>query len=228
MINIKQVNTGIGNARIENFSLEVKNSQIVSLLCAEETQRKILFDSISGYRPIQKGSIRFWEGSSQRLPLTVIGLDKITLLEDWEIEIPVKHWLTFIEGVLDVRMEDVLEMMIKMSFPDYYLYRSIKELPIEYIRILIASIHFAQKGRNWVIHDFCKGAEKWLELKFSRLLFQKRESGDSILYITNDLFLSSEISDRICFIKHGQIIFEARSEELREMDFKELYSRFLT
>ena len=64
-------------------------------------------------------------------------------------------------------------------------------------------------------------------MKFNKLLLQKKAQGRAILYLGSDIFYASEIADRVGFIKNGRLLFEADAADLKEMDIKDLYLKFL-
>jgi ABC-type multidrug transport system ATPase subunit len=64
-------------------------------------------------------------------------------------------------------------------------------------------------------------------LKFNKLLLQKKAAGNSILFLGSDIFYAAEIADRVGFIKNGRLMFEAPAADLKDMDIKDLYSKFL-
>jgi ABC-type Na+ transport system ATPase subunit NatA len=103
----------------------------------------------------------------------------------------------------------------------------VRDLAPDIFRQVYLAICLAADRADIVINDFIRGSEKSFELKFNKLLLQKKAQGQAILYLGNDIFYASEIADRAGFIKNGRLLFEADSADLKDMDIKDLYLKFL-
>jgi ABC-type Na+ transport system ATPase subunit NatA len=103
----------------------------------------------------------------------------------------------------------------------------VRDLSPDIFKQAYLAICLACECGNIVINDFIRGAEKSFELKFNKLLLQKKAQGQAILYLGSDIFYASEIADRVGFIKDGRLLFEADAADLKDMDIKDLYLKFL-
>lgn len=217
-------------AHIENLNIEVSDGQVYGLLCSEPGIRNLFPRLFSGSLKPVSGEVLI-DGAPPvkgKTPETIVCLDRITQVDGFDTEVIVKHWVDFLVSILRLSQKEFTEMLIKFNFPEEYSNRRLKDLDADLFRVLFAAIQFTRPVRNWLIHDFCKGVEKKFETKFNRLLMQKREEKHAVLYLTNDIFYVSEIADRVGFLKKGMLTFEVNAEELKEMDFKELYLKFLS
>jgi len=214
---------------IENLTIEIAGGQIQALLCADSGFFNLLMRLFSGSLALEGGVITIdgLRGGVMPAEANVACLERIVDAGDFDADVQVDHWLSFIRNLLQVPEERLLEMLIKFSFPREWRRKRLKDLETEQFRLLYAALQCARPCRNWIIHDFCRGVEKALERKINRIWMQKRDQGEALLYLTNDLFYASEIADRIGFIKHGQLVFTLPAEELKEMDFQKLHRQFL-
>jgi ABC-type Na+ transport system ATPase subunit NatA len=108
------------------------------------------------------------------------------------------------------------------------LQKKVRDLPPEIFRQVYLALCLARDEPNIVINDFIKGTEKSLEMKFNKLLLQKKAAGQAILYLGNDIIYAAEIADRVGFIKNGHLLFEAEAVDIKDMDIKDLYYKFLS
>lgn len=230
MIELRKLFCKDKGAHIENLSIEIPDGQIYGLLCSEPGIRHLFPRLFSGSLKPVSGDILI-DGSppvKERRPESVVCLDRVTQVDGFDTEVIVKHWVDFLVSILRLSHKEFMEMLIKFNFPEEYGNKRLKDLDADLFRILFAAIQFTRPARNWLIHDFCKGVEKKFETKFNRLLMQKREQKNAVIYLTNDIFYVSEIADRVGFLKKGMLTFEVNADELKEMDFKELYLKFLS
>ncbi len=124
--------------------------------------------------------------------------------------------------------ENVYKTLLFGNFHERQLKKMMRDLTPETFKLAYMAACFAADHANIVINDFIRGAEKSFELKFNKLLLQKKIAGDSILFLGSDIFYAAEIADRVGFIKNGRLIFEAVAADLKDMDIKDLYSKFFS
>jgi ABC-type Na+ transport system ATPase subunit NatA len=103
----------------------------------------------------------------------------------------------------------------------------VRDLAPETFKLAYLAICLAANSANVVINNFIKGSGKNFELKFNKLLLQQKAAGRAILFLGSYIFYASEIADRVGFLKNGRLMFEAAAADLKEMDIKDLYLKFL-
>ncbi len=148
-------------------------------------------------------------------------------MADFETEARIGDWIDFLCACCGLDRESIFKTLLVCNFHERHLKKKVRDLAPEIFRQAYLAICLAGESGNIVINDFIRGAEKSFELKFNKLLLQKKAQGRAILYLGSDIFYASEIADRVGFIKDGRLLFEADAADLKEMDIKDLYLKFL-
>ncbi|MCP4154940.1 MAG: hypothetical protein GY757_44870 [bacterium] len=64
-------------------------------------------------------------------------------------------------------------------------------------------------------------------MDFKKNIAKMKQSGCSILYLSDDVFFASEIGDRVGFMKKGKLLLELNSRKMKNMSLQELYFQFM-
>jgi ABC-type Na+ transport system ATPase subunit NatA len=155
-------------------------------------------------------------------------INKVSDAADFETEARIGDWIDFLCRCGGLRRENVLQTLMVLNFNEMNLKKKVRDLPPEIFRQVYLALCLARNAPNLVINDFIKGTEKSLEMKFNKLLGQKKAAGQAILYLGNDIIYAAEIADRVGFIKNGHLLFEAEAVDIKDMDIKDLYYKFLS
>jgi len=228
MIALKNLNLEKGDFYLSGLSLEVAAGEIYFLLNRLDQDNDFLFRILSGFQAAGSGEISY---DGLRLlgavhPQTAVFIERVNDRADFDTEVRLGQWLDFL-CAQGLGRENIYKTLLVGNFHERQLKKMVRDLAPETFKLAYLAICLADEGANVVVNDFIKGAEKSFELKFNKLLLQKKAAGGSILFLGSDIFYASEIADRVGFLKNGRLMFEAAAADLKEMDIKDLYLKFL-
>jgi len=231
MIVLKHLSLEDGDFHLADVSLQVGSGEIYFLLNRQNAGNDSLFNALSGFRAPAGGEI-WYDGcrltGDDVPPRAVALINKVLDASDFETEARIGAWIDFLCSAGGVAYENVLQTLMVLNFNEMNLQKKVRDLPPEIFRQVYLALCLAADEPNIVINDFSKGTEKSLELKFNKLLWKRKAAGQAILYLGNDVLYAAEIADRVGFVKNGQLLFEAEAADIKEMDIKDLYSKFLS
>jgi ABC-type Na+ transport system ATPase subunit NatA len=227
MITLRGLSLEDGEFHLDSLSLEVADGEIYFLL--NRRGGDFLFRVLGGFQRPSAGECLFdgcpSENGTCASPPALI--DRIADVFDFETEARVGDWIDFLCSACGLDRESFFKTLLVCNFHERHLRKRVRELPQEIFQQVYVAASLAPGRRNIVINDFIRGAEKGFELKFNKLLLQQKDEGKAILCLGGDIFSASEIADRVGFVKNGRLLFEADATELKEMDIKGLYLKFL-
>jgi ABC-2 type transport system ATP-binding protein len=225
MIALRGLSLEHGESHLDGVSLEVADGEIYFLLNRVDPGGDLLFRVLSGTGRSASGEVRY-DGSVHSDGLAIF-IDGVPEVADFETEARVGDWIDFLCSVGGLKRESIFRTLLLCNFHERYLKKKLRDIPPEIFKQVYLAASLAPDCRNIIINDFIRGAEKGFELKFNKLLLQKKGQGRAILCLGSDIFYASEIADRVGFIKNGRLLFEAGAADLKEMDIKDLYLKFL-
>jgi ABC-type multidrug transport system ATPase subunit len=230
MIILKNLYLEDGDFHLSDVSLQVQGGEIYFLLIRQNAGNDSLFNALSGFRALAGGEIRYDACLLSRNgpPRSVALIDRVVDASDFETEARIGAWIDFLCSSGGFAYENVLQTLMVLNFNEMNLQKKVRDLPPEIFRQVYLALCLAADAPNIVVNDFSKGTEKSLEMKFNKLLWKKKAAGQAILYLGNDVLYAAEIADRVGFVKNGQLLFEAEAADIKEMDIKDLYSKFLS
>jgi ABC-type multidrug transport system ATPase subunit len=228
MIVLKELTLEKNDFYLSDVSLEVADGEIYYLLNRQDQDSDFLFRTLSGFHPSRSGEISY---DDRRLlgaerPQNAVFIDRVSDRVDFDTEARLGHWLDFL-CALGLGRQSIYKTLLVGNFHERQLKKMVRDLSLETFKLAYLAVCLASEGANVVVNDFIRGAEKSFELKFNKLLLQKKAAGGAILFLGGDIFYASEIADRVGFIKNGRLMFEAAAADLKEMDIKDLYLKFL-
>jgi ABC-type multidrug transport system ATPase subunit len=228
MITLKNLCLENGDFYLSGLGLEVARGEIYFLLNRRDQDNDFLFGALSGFRPVGGGEI-FYDGikfTGAERPQRAVFIDRVNDRADFDTEARLGHWLDFLcrQGF---SRENIYKTLLVGNFHERQLKKMVRDLAPEMFQLAYLAVCLATDSANIVINNFIKGAEKKFEMKFNKLLLQKKAAGRSILFLGSDILYASEIADRVGFIKNGRLMFEAAAADLKDMDIKDLYLKFL-
>jgi ABC-type multidrug transport system ATPase subunit len=228
MIALKNLSLENGDFYLHDLSLKVENGEIYFLLNRLDQNNDFLFQVLSGFCRPRRGDIFYNDDrfeKAERLTEAIF-IDRVVGGANFDSEARLGHWFDFL-CALGLNRENIYKTLLLGNFHERQLKKMIRDLDPEMFKLAYLAVCLAADSVNIVINDFIKGAEKNFELKFNKLLLQKKAAGGSILFLGNDIFYASEIADRVGFIKNGCLMFEADAADIKDMDIKDLYYKFL-
>ncbi len=223
MIAIRDVGLVQGDERLDPLNLEIAAGEIYFLLNRPGFDR--FFEILCGLRRPDAGEVAFSGGPPGAA--AAIFIERVADAADFETEASIGDWIEFLCAACGYERTSVFKTLLVCGFHERHLKRNVRDLAPDIFRQVYLAICLAADRADIVINDFIRGSEKSFELKFNKLLLQKKAQGQAILYLGNDIFYASEIADRAGFIKNGRLLFEADSADLKDMDIKDLYLKFL-
>jgi ABC-type Na+ transport system ATPase subunit NatA len=230
MITLKNLSLEYGDFYLSDVNLQVRSGEIYFLLNRQNLSNDFLFNVMSGFRAPDRGEIVYDDCrqilAGRQLPAAFI--NKVIDVADFETEARIGDWIDFLCRGGDLRRENILQTLMILNFNEINLRKKVRDLTPEIFRQVYLALCLATDAPNIVINDFIKGTEKSLEMKFNKLLWQKKAVGRAILYLGNDIIYAAEIADRVGFIKNGYLLFEADGADIKDMDIKDLYYKFLS
>ena len=232
MITIKKVSQDGGEGYLRDLSLEVGNGEVFFLLCGEERVSQALFEILCGCLSPGSGQVGF-DGEPVRrgvFPKRAVFLDRADDPRQYDAEARAGHWIDFMCRIAGLPRERVYKNLLVWNFPEEKFKQRIKELRSEEFKLVYLALLLSGEEANIVIFDFLRGVNPEFELFFDRLLWQMRQQGKAILYLSDDVFLALKVANRVQFIKGGHLLPLApiQVEDLKKMDLLELYDRFLS
>jgi ABC-2 type transport system ATP-binding protein len=230
MISLKNLYIKNNAGYLSDVSLQVQNNEIYFFLNHQGLSNDYLFSVLSGFRAPDKGEI-FYDESRQVLaehPAAVSLINKVADVADFETEASIGNWLDFLCCCGKLPHANVLQTLMVLNFNEMNLQKKVRNLTPEIFRQVYLALCLARDETNIVINDFSKGMDKHFEIKFNKLLWQKKTAGKAIFYLGNDILYAAEIADRVGFIKDGNLLFEAAAVDIKDMDINELHYKFLS
>lgn len=229
MIAIRDLSLAAGEHGLDSLRLDVADGEIVFLLHRAEGWGEPLFRCLSGAARPDAGEALF-DGVAaglRRNGIPAAFIDRVAHAEDFETEARLGDWIDLLCAAGEAERGSIYRTLLVLSFHEGQLRRKVRDLSPEAFQQVYLAACLAPERRNIVINDFIRGVGKGFELKFNKLLLQQKDRGRAILGLGSDIFSASEVADRVGFIKEGRLLFEAVASDLKEMDLKDLYRKFL-
>ncbi len=226
MISIRGLGLECGDVLLDPLSLEIADGEIYFLL--DRLGFDLLFHVLGGLRHADTGEVLFTGAAEENGARDgAVFINRVSDVADFETEARIADWIDFLCSACGYNRESILKTLLVCNFHERHLKKKARDLAPEIFKQAYLAVCLADDSPNLVINDFIRGAEKGFELKFNKLLLQKKAEGRAILYLGSDIFYASEIADRVGFIKNGRLLFEADAADLKDMDIKDLYLKFL-
>lgn len=227
MITTRNLSLKYGDLHLDSLDLEIADSEIYFLL--HRRGLDFLFRVLDGLRQADSGEILF-DGSPaarSRPAGATAFIDRVEDAADFETEARLGDWIDFLCRGCGFERENIFKTLLVCNFHERNLKKKVRDVAPDVFKQVYLAACLASDCGNIVINDFIRGADKDFELKFNKLLLQKKAQGRAILSLGSDIFYAAEIADRVGFIKDGHLMFEADASDLKEMDIKDLYQKFL-
>jgi ABC-type Na+ transport system ATPase subunit NatA len=229
MITVRDLSIHCGDRSMDSVSLEVADGEIYFLLSRADRCGDPLFRVLGGMDAPAAGEV-FYNGrpaADWRKAPPVVFIDRVEDVAGFETEARLGDWFDFLCRGSGLDRASIFKTLLVCNFHERNLKKKVRDLAPDVFKQAYLAACMAPDHDNIVINDFIRGAEKDFELKFNKLLLQKKNQGRAILSLGNDIFYASEIADRVGFVKKGRLLFEAGAADLKEMDIKDLYQTFL-
>ncbi len=84
-----------------------------------------------------------------------------------------------------------------------------------------------KRSGNYIFNDILKGQPHDLKKKVKKVFAEMKNHGETILYLTEDIFLAAEIADRIGLIKNGRLETIYTAAELKDIGVEMVYKENL-
>jgi ABC-type multidrug transport system ATPase subunit len=231
MIEIKNLVFNEEEGYSHGIDLTVKNGEIFFLLGKNEKCLLTLFEILRGFKKIKKDKI-FLDAVdiSQKSNLPISWVNRIENISDFDVELTLSDFITFICNKNKTYKQRVLETLLIFNLFENRLKNKIKHVSHEDFKAVCLALSLSEDYPNIIFYDFVRGEDKEFEMSFNQLVKEKLGEGKAILYLTQDLFYTCQIADRVSFIKNGYLMPEKPIlyEDLKEMDVMKLYKQYLS
>ena len=215
--NIRMTNNRIYIVKDLNFT--IADGELFALVTLDSTFYNHLYNLVKGYHKTYSGtieaspdtdsSIAWFEGAPswhRELKTAVLfkTMKKLLYIDD---EFYAKFWTQYGSSFSrNIRMSDLKEW---------------EQLWLAFILFVL------KKRQNYIFHDVLKGQSHELKTKVLSVFNDLKQEKQSILYLTDDLFLAAEIADRIGLIKDGRLETIYTKGELNDIGLERAYKTHL-
>lgn len=179
-----ELNKGVSNVVLTSKKITVSNH---------------LYNVLSGRNENFKGKVLL---NGVNLAVEKKEIEFVYLCQPEEIpeEIRVRDFISFIAGILNLTMDQVRELKAKLNVNDLG-GKNFGDLEEKDKGRVLLEIVLIKHSNIYMIHDFIKGMPTDFIQEFVERLEKLKESGVSILYVTNDFFLGRKIGDYVSVSK---------------------------
>lgn len=219
-----------GTIANRDISLEIPEGQIVGLIGPNGSGKTTLFNSIVGYHPVDKGSIRY--ENKEITDLTVPAIARLGMLR------------TFQQTRIYGKMTCIQNMQVSMPFNDQRIGSLFMPFPkknMERINDLLTFVGLYSK-RNLLAGDLSFGQQKLLEFAMAliaepklllldeptaginptlinglidRLKVANKELGITLFIIEHNMRVIMNIADHIYCLAHGEMLAEGAPDDIQ-------------
>lgn len=227
MIKINDLSLEKKIPEISQLNLEIKDGEVYVLLSSDDKPVYHLLNIFSGVEKRFKGSIII-DGMEMKTHWAEYRRQVVYLscTHRWPLDMKARDLVTFFKRTEDISEDEFEELYVKLNMEKIFPQR-ISELEETAWRNILFALTRLKKCPNYIIHEFAQGMPLDFNLEFKKNLQQLRKKGDSILYLSRDVFVAPEIGDRIGFMKKGKLLLELNASHMRKMNLKELYFQFM-
>ncbi len=227
MIQLRGIFLEVANECVRDLNLTVVDGEVFCLLCKHGKIRQHLFSVLRGFSTPDRGEIAFSRPAAPG-DRNVVAMEALNA-GDFDAEATLAAHLRLLCRAFRLKRETVYENLIQLNVGEEHLRKRLQNAEEESFRKLVLAVQLAIPAANLVINDFIRQERKSFEMAFNKLLLRRREWGQAILYLTDDIFYALRIADRVAFIKKGRLLPREPilAADLEEMDLMRLYEKFL-
>jgi ABC-2 type transport system ATP-binding protein len=227
MIKVEHLCVGQSFSDISDLSVDVGEGQVYVLLSSGDIVNNHLGNIFLGLERAFKGMVAV--DGADILPSLRGGQKSFIFIDnrrDWPHSLKTADVIAFFQKEVKIPEEELEELFLRLDMGNIRR-KKIHELAEVEWRKLIFGLAGLRKCKNYVIRDFAKGMPLDFVLDFKRNLFDMRNNGCAVLYLSNDVFFAREIANRVGFMKKGKLLLELTGARLKKMDLNDLYFKFL-
>jgi ABC-type multidrug transport system ATPase subunit len=214
-------------AKLDSFKLQVRKGESYTLLSNDELIKEQFYLVFSG---ILRGMPE-WENMVSQVNLvdeidsSASGFVFIGKLEEWPGDIKVGDYLMLLKRLAGNNSTGAEEISILLGI-DTIKKKYFGAIDESEKRKAVFAGAKLKESDFYVFDDFARGMPLEFLIEFRKNLRRLKESGDRILYLSNDVLLAPEIGDRIGIMKNGQLLFFVKDSDLRQMNLNEMFFQY--
>ncbi|NIR06303.1 MAG: hypothetical protein GTN82_12850 [Candidatus Aminicenantes bacterium] len=198
---------------LSDLAIDVEQGKTNAVLSRSETIRQHLYNVLSGQNKEFNGYVLL-EGKKDIVPENK-GLDFVYIChpDDMPGDIKAGHFLSFAVGVFEIPEEQLESIRVRLRLNEIGK-KSFGELRDEHRdtergQLVLEAACFKKSG-VYLIDNLNKGMHSDFMGKLAEKLKQLKQENASILYLSNDVFVSREISDYISTLKSDAALISTK------------------
>jgi energy-coupling factor transport system ATP-binding protein len=218
------------NAPVSNdgVSVDIKNGEVIAIIGANGCGKSTLIQKIAQYLKSSNDEITFFDGNNHRIKNEDMSIGLLFQNPSYQlIESSIEeHLLSHFSDALYPQHPQIL-IEIQKYFP--FLVMELDPLQLSYGQQKILSlVSLIISGKHLILLDEPEQGLDSNHIQFLQYWFQenKKSKKQTIIYITHDMELASNSSDRVIMLKSGSIfkIFDNVTSTQLEESFEYIYS----
>jgi ABC-type Na+ transport system ATPase subunit NatA len=228
MIHIKKLYLKKRIPEISQLNLHIREREIYVLLSSEDTAFNHLVNIFSGLEKKFKGNVEIDGQNILTCPNQCRNnLVYLSNSQLWPSDMRAGEMISFLKNHLQIAEDEYEELNIKLNL-DTLDQQKIGDIEQKDWRKILFGFSQFKKSNNYIFRDFAKNMPLDFNLEYKKNLHHLKALGNSILYLSDDVFFAPEIGDRIGFMKKGKLLLELKASAMKKMSLQELYFQFLS
>jgi len=208
-LEVMNVSKSISGKRIiKNVTFSLLDNEIVALVGPNGAGKTTLLKLISNLIHLDEGTININGYNVQKNRKSY--LNELSFMQDSSVLYPeltgIEH-LNFIAEIKGKNSEDILNTVKKLDIEEY-IHKKVKTYSLGMKQHLLLGIAILAQPRFLLLDEPLNGLDPTSSILLRNLLLDLRKQGTSILFSSHILSEVDKVSDRILFIRNGQIIAE--------------------
>lgn len=190
---------------IKNFSLEVKDGEIVCLAGPNGAGKTTLINSIFGVIKPTSGKVYCGDldSNSYEFKKNVVYIPDDLLLID---ELTGKEYIDFVKNIyLDVKV-DLIEQLIELFEMEAYINEPIKTYSHGMKKKIQIITAFMVKSKVIVMDEPFRGLDVETTIILKKLIKQYAALGGSVIIASHDLVSAEKMCDRMAIVSNGHLM----------------------
>lgn len=218
MLQVKNASKKIkGKTIINNISFSLNSNEIVALVGPNGSGKTTLFRMLTSLLQLDSGTVKFQSLDLENEPIAY--LKNISFMQDSSVLYPnitgYNH-LKFISGVRGNDKEAILTIIKDLAL-DKYIHKKAGTYSLGMKQSLLLGMSMLSQPKVLLLDEPFNGLDPTNLRKLMSIIMKLKESGTIIFFSSHILSEIDKISDRILFLKNGELIHELKVEKEREI-----------
>lgn len=217
LLQVSNVSKSISKKEIiKNISFSLQQQEIVALVGPNGSGKTTLLKLIATLLKLEKGKIQIGgvdiEGDRNNY------LNEVSFMQDSSVlyaEMSGYDHLEYIAGVKGKTKKDISEV-IKELVIEEYIHRKVKTYSLGMKQHLLLSLAVLSNPRLLLLDEPLNGLDPTSSNLLRTIIFRLRNQGTTILFSSHILSEVDKVSDRVLFIRNGELIHENLEDKKRD------------